>query len=142
MVKRGLKTEYRKRIKGGKALFLLPTPMPVILSPNQGHDFVLAVLEETWREPLGAIGPESLQREGFTSFPEFRRYWVLQREFGKRRFISEDMAVVYRIRICRTDEEVTDAARVLLARLYGPFVPDICAEFGIEPEEGDAEADC
>lgn len=136
LVKRGLKTEYRHRIKDTRRRrYLHDTPSPVVLSPTKGHDFALAVLEATWFEPLGAISPESLQREGFESFAEFRRYWVLQREFNKRRFKAEDPAVVFRVRLATTDEDFTYCGRLLLARLYAPWLPGLREEVDVEYDE-------
>lgn len=103
------------------------------------EDFVLAVLEAHWFEPLGAISEESLRREGFDSFAAFRRYWVLQREFGHRKFSPEDQCVVFRIRLARTEGEIDECGRLLLARLYGPWLPELCEGTGIYEDEEKAE---
>lgn len=76
------------------------------------------VLEETWREPLGAITAESLEREGFPDMAHFRRYWM-QRE--KRRFALTRMVQVFRVRPVRAgDEEAMGLA--LIERLYGDWL--------------------
>jgi hypothetical protein len=43
-----------------------------------GHDAALMVLERCWREPVGAISDESLLREGYATFADFRRYYKLR----------------------------------------------------------------
>ena len=78
----------------------------------------LMVLESMWREPLGAISPESLAAEGYGSLAEYRRYWMARE---RRRFAPTRMITVYDVRPWRGDEDVERFARLLLERLYGAF---------------------
>jgi hypothetical protein len=82
-VKRGSKREFRSA-PGAQVQWLgnaeVEPPMPVVAYSvdRQGrHDARLMVLENMWREPLGAIRPESLAAEGCRDLAEFRRRWVL-----------------------------------------------------------------
>lgn len=120
-IKRGYKTEFRLT---GSALTSIQDhlPTPVVLYSERGgrYDKVVAVMEKVWREPLGAISPESLGREGFTSMPFFRRYWM---DRVKARFRPLDMVTVYRFRILKA-EDIDMMAHGLLVRLYGDFLED------------------
>lgn len=79
----------------------------------------LMVLERTWREPLGAISSESLEREGFESIAHFRRYWMGRQ---KQRFRPLLEVQVYRVRpFTETDREALGLA--LLDKLYGEHMP-------------------
>lgn len=81
------------------------------------------VMEDKWLEPLGAISPESLEAEGFSSLAEFRRYWM-QRE--QRRFMPTRMVTVYRVRPWQPSDEA-DFGRMLLRRLYGKQMDELAA---------------
>lgn len=78
-VKRGLKTEYRMAGRHASPLINVITPTPVVVwcpvrygpEPEQQ----LMVLLDVRMEPLGAISPESLAREGFETRKEFVDYW-------------------------------------------------------------------
>ena len=78
------------------------------------------VLEKVWREPLGAISPESLEAEGFESFAAFRRHWVIRE---KRYFPPLRMTTAYRVRPW-TDADADFMGEQLLEHLYGDFLPD------------------
>lgn len=117
-VKTGHKTEFRGA--GGRdvtQLWNIQCPTPVVaytVYPGPRHESLLMVLEETWREPLVAITPESLEREGFADLATFRRYWMTR---TKRRYRPLTNVQVYRIRLWREgDEEALGAG--LLRRLY------------------------
>lgn len=120
MVKRGYKTEFRGSIGKQSALFATPTPSPcVAYSIIRGsHDCRLMLLESISREPLGVIGPESLEREGFTSLAEYRRYWM--RREGKK-FQPTKEVFVYQLRPLHADEH-SEMGAILFNRLYGEFV--------------------
>lgn len=121
-VKRGQKTEFRSGIgRNVTQMWSLVTPCPVVAysySKVAGYSHALMVLEETWREPLGAITPESLAREGFATFAEFRRY-IMARE--RRHFTPTREVAVFRVRPWTPDDERT-MADALLDRLYGEFL--------------------
>jgi hypothetical protein len=121
-VKRGYKTEFRAG-NGRNAvpqLFGIHTPCPVVAySIRNGHyDAKVMVLEELWQEPLGAISPESLAREGFKTFAEFRTYW-LERE--RKRFRPTRQVFAYRVRPWAPQDADTLAGR-MFSHLYGEFL--------------------
>lgn len=121
-VKRGMKTEFRGSPGSMSGLKFLEVPTPVVayrVDRSHGYDAALMVLEDRWQEPLGSITPESLEREGFKNFAEFRRYFV-NRE--RRRFRMTRNVVVYRLRPWEP-EDARRFADILLDRLYGAFVP-------------------
>lgn len=122
VVRRGMKTEFRASPGAVSGLKFIEPPTPVVayrVDRSHGYDAALMVLEDRWQEPVGSISPESLEREGFASFPEFRRYFV-NRE--RRKFRMTRNVTVYRIRPwCPTDARTF--ADDLLKRLYGAFLP-------------------
>jgi hypothetical protein len=120
-VKTGVKTEFRATGRAVTQLWNVQTPMPVVgyRDMRVGNDSRLLVLVDTWREPLGAISNESLEREGFDSLAHFRSYWV---ERTKRRFAPLERVQVYRVRPC-LKEDLPDLAQSLLVKLYGPHLP-------------------
>lgn len=122
-VKRGRKTEFRSGVgRNITQLWQVQTPTPVVgycQSRTRGYESALLLLEATWREPLGAITPESLQREGFESFAHFRRYFM-QRE--RRHFTPTREVQAYRVRPWQPSD-FTPMADALLTRLYGDFLP-------------------
>lgn len=77
------------------------------------------VLEETWKEPLGAISPESLKAEGFESLAQFRRYWMKR---TRRQFRPAALITCYRVRPWEPDDERRFGASIM-ERLYGAFLP-------------------
>lgn len=132
-VKSGHKTEFRGSPGAVSSLNWVETPTPVVAyrySRAHGYDAALMVLEERWQEPLGAITPESLAREGHESFAHFRRYWI--RREGKR-FRPTREVVVYRIRRWAPEDARLFADR-LLARLYGDFLPEEAVQEAALPQ--------
>ena len=123
-VKRGIKTEFRAG--GGRGAtsqtWKVPTPVPVVAyTIRRGqYDARLMILERCWQEPLGAISPESLRREGFANLAEFRTYW-LRREH--HRFRATRKMFVYRLRPW-TPEDASASADRLLRHLYGDFLDE------------------
>lgn len=120
-VKLGYKREFRSSGHGYPALFNVECPTAVLAYATRDggrYESQLMVLEKTWREPLGAISPESLSREGFESIAHFRRYWIGR---TKRRFkpMAEVQAFIVRRFEPDTDPELL--GRVLFRRLYGSF---------------------
>lgn len=120
-VRRGLKTEFRAASGAVSGLKFVDPPIPVVAySVNKlGHDSRLMVLDERWQEPLSAISDESLQREGFASFAEFRAYWC-HRE--KRRFTPTRMVVVYRVRPFDPLGDRAAFETSIFDHLYGDFI--------------------
>ena len=124
LVKRGLKSEFRASSGAVSGLKWVDPPIPVVaysISRTLGHDARLMVLEERFQEPLAAISEESLAREGFDTFAEFRAYWC---EREKRRFTPTRMIVAYRVRPFVWTDDPTDFAQRLFRHLYGEFIPD------------------
>jgi hypothetical protein len=121
-VKRGWKTEFRATGRAATQVWNIVCPTPVVAykvtNERIDHDAVLLVLEATWREPLGAISEESIQREGFESMAHFRRYWMGR---TKRRFSPLTECQVYRVRPM-TPEDVAPMGIALLHKLYGEFL--------------------
>lgn len=118
----GVKREFRAA--GGKhsALWNVHLPSPAVaytINSFGTYDSSMMVLEDVWREPLGAISSASLAAEGFDSIGEFRRHWM-EREHS--RFLPLRMTTVYRMRPWTEDDD-REMARVLLGRLYGDFLP-------------------
>lgn len=122
-VKQGRKTEFRASGQQVTQLWNVKPPTPVVAYMVRrigGHESRLMILEATWREPLGAIGEDSLQREGFESIAHFRRYWM---ERHKQRFKPLLEVQVYRVRpFTLGDREAM--ALALLDKLYGEHMPD------------------
>lgn len=117
----GRKTEFRASPNACSQLWSVEPPTPAVVwadFPSRGPKRELMVLEATWREPLGAISAESLEREGHPSFPHFRRYWMKRNKIAFRptRIVS-----VYQVRpVIPGDAELLGL--VLFERLYGEFV--------------------
>jgi hypothetical protein len=121
-VKRGLKREFRALSGHVSALWNVEPPTPIVAYRINGHgeyDARLMVLEDLWREPLGAISPESLAAEGCESLHEFKRAWLVRR---KRYFNVLAQTTVYRLRPWGPKDEREMADRILQG-LYGEFVP-------------------
>jgi hypothetical protein len=119
-VTRGSKTEFRSMGGETTALWRAQTPCPVVLYKQApgGWASQLMVLEETWRERLIEMSPESIANEGFASFEEFRAYWM-RRE--RRKFAPMMTVSVYRVRGWR-EEDAAPMAMTILERLYGEFL--------------------
>lgn len=123
-VKRGAKSEFRSAPGAQSQLLAIEPPMPVVAYSvdKQGrHDARLMVLEKMWREPLGAISPESLAAEGCTNLAEFRRRWVLT---NRKRFTPTRIISVYVVRLWREGLDERLMADRLLEHLYGEWVTD------------------
>lgn len=109
-VTHGSKTEFRAA--GTASLsrhwdIHVPTPVVAYTVRSGQHLSKLLVLTAVWREPLGAISAESLQREGFPEMAHFRRYWMSRTH---RRFTPLTSVMVYRL---------------------APFTPDVVAQLGV-----------
>lgn len=126
-VKRGYKTEFRAGTGKNAVpqLWGVQPPVPVVAyAVRDGeHDARLMVLEELWQEPLGAISPESLRREGFDSLDEFRTYWI-SRE--RRRFRPLRNVFAYRVRPWHPEDREVFADRTL-THLYGDWIEELVA---------------
>lgn len=115
-VRIGAKTEFRASGRAVTQLWNVTCPMLVVgYRVRRGqHDSRLLVLEETHTEPLGAISPESIAREGFESLADFRRYWMGR---TKQRFKPLTQVQVYRVRLAQR-EDVATLGLKLIERLY------------------------
>jgi hypothetical protein len=124
-VKRGIKTEFRAGSGRGaiSQLFGVPTPVPAVAyAIRQGrHDARLMMLEKCWQEPLGAISPDSLAREGFEDLAEFRAYWM---ERERKRFTPLHQVFAFRVRPWQPGDAEA-AGEKLLDHLYGHFLREL-----------------
>lgn len=125
-VKAGRKREFRASPKATPQLWDVDPPLPVVayaISKALGYRSQLMILEETWREPLGAISAESLKQEGQPDIAHFRRYWMGREHtaFKPTRLVS-----VFRVRPWQPSDFATMGER-LLERLYGEFLGDVRA---------------
>lgn len=121
-VKVGSKTEFRATGKHVTQLWNVQCPTPVVawtLKPGDQYDKKLMVLEATWTEPLGAISPESIAREGFPDLAHFRRYWMARHH---ERFRPLTSVQVYRVRRWESFD-LTAMGEALLKRLYQEHLP-------------------
>lgn len=122
-VRGGFKTEFRGQPGNLSGLKFVDPPTPVVAysySRSHGYDAALMVLEDRYQEPLLAITPEALEREGFPDIAHYRRYMV-HRE-GKR-FNPNAEVTAYRVRPWKAGDERRFADRIL-EKLYGAFLPD------------------
>jgi hypothetical protein len=122
-VTRGMKTEFRGSPGAVSGLKFVEPPTPVVayrVDRSHGYDAALMVLEDRWQEELGSISPESLEAEGFETFAEFRRYFVLRE---RRRFRLTRKVTVYRLRPWDPEADPRRFADLLLDRLFGAFLP-------------------
>lgn len=119
-VKAGTKTEMRSMnvTHFKKPTYKTPTVV-LVYSVNLARtwDWALKILEKTWTEQLMSITPESIEREGYSSMDEFRRYWSL-RNTKSHRFPALAEVRVYRF--APWDEAL--AGRYALEALYGDFL--------------------
>lgn len=121
----GYKREFRVRGDGISRLNRAKTPTPVVAYAVAGpptarvhYGPALMVLEGTYRQPVGAISPESIEAEGFTDIAGFRRYWMQRTQ---RPFRPLDEVHVYRVRPWyQLDRD--DMGHLLLERLYGEYL--------------------
>lgn len=118
----GTKTELRTTGRGASLAYVHP-PIPVVgftIWDHQAPTSRLLVLEELGSEPLGSISAASLEREGFASFGEFRRYWRTYRT--REAFKPLTTVWVHRLRVF-TPDDVEPSARRLFNHLYGAHAP-------------------
>jgi hypothetical protein len=121
-VKRGNKREFRSSPGAQSQLLNAEPPMPIVAYSvdRQGrHDARLMVLERMWREPLGALSPESLAAEGCQTLAEFRRRWMLT---NRKRFTPSRIVSVYVVRPWRAGLDEREMADRLLEHLYAEWV--------------------
>lgn len=118
-VKHGYKTEFRATGRAVTQPWNLQLPTPVVgykvSNQRDDHESTMLVLEESWTEPLLAISPESIRREGFADMTGFRNYWMQR---TKRRFRPLTEVRVYRVRPF-ADDDVVAMGNQLLTKLYG-----------------------
>lgn len=122
-VRAGRKREFRASPKATPQLWDVDPPLPVVaytVSRSRGHQSQLMVLEATWREPLGAISPESLAAERQPDIAHFRRYWMTREHTA---FKPTRMVSVFQIRPWVPSDAAAMGER-LLERLYGEFLGD------------------
>lgn len=93
----------------------------VFYSERQAGGIVtaLGVVEEQWNEPLGAISPESLEREGFPDdLPGFRRYFSARYPRGGFRPLA---GVVVQVVRTMNDDDATRTMLEMWEKLYGRY---------------------
>lgn len=97
-------------------------PVPVVIGshhPTAGRiDTCLAVLTETWIEPLGAITEEGVEEEGFASRAEFKRYFA--ERYPKVGYRPLQNVRVFRVRPL-TDDDREEWIEAAWNRCYGSF---------------------
>lgn len=121
-VSNGLKTEFRGAANALTRSAEAQAPALIVayaIDSAGQHQSKLMVLEKTWREPLMAISPESLAREGFPTFAHFRRYWM-----GRHRRYFEPMRTVqaYQLRLFKP-ADLDEIGIALAKRLYQQHLP-------------------
>lgn len=121
----GEKTEFRTMPREGSLLAraYLPTPVVAYCVKPPLNEYVnrLMVLLERRFEPLFAISEDqaAIEREGFNTYDEFRRYWRKRRKGVYR---PMERVHVWRVRpYFEGDAELLGAA--MFRRLYGDFLP-------------------
>lgn len=116
-LKYGRKTEFRTLVNFPEKVL---TPTPCVLWRRVASRIETApfVLEEAFREPLGAISAESLAREGCADMADFRDRWVASR---LTYFDATRQVCVWRVRVWAEGDAEAMGAR-LLERLYGPYL--------------------
>jgi hypothetical protein len=120
LVRAGRKTEFRASPSVCPQLWKVEPPVPVVAYAVFGDRYKkeLMVVEEAWREPLGAITEESLRRERQPDLAHFRRYWMARENTA---FKPMRMVSVFRVRPWREGDDRAMADR-LLELLYGEFL--------------------
>lgn len=121
----GAKTEFRNFGRHAPHPRALVTPGPIICwtsAPMQEQRTALMVLEAAWSEPLGAISEASLEREGYRTLPEFRRYWLDRHKGLLAAYRPLSLVHVYRLRPWVRGEDEHRMGEALLDHLYGPWV--------------------
>jgi hypothetical protein len=123
-VKRGYKREFRGTPGKQSALLRAEMPRPVVaycLTTSEIYDTRLMLLEALRLEEVGAISDESLRREGFGSFEEFRRAWMRRNRNGQK-FRPTQKVFVYSIRPWEPKDRA-EMGEAILQHLYGDFLP-------------------
>lgn len=123
-VKRGVKREFRAAPGAQGQMLSAEPPVPVVAYSvdRQGHhDARLMVLDRMWREPLGAISPESLAAEGCAGLAEFRRRWMLT---NRKRFTPTRIVSVFVVRPWREGLDERAMADRLLDHLYSEWIEE------------------
>lgn len=119
LVKQGHKTEFRASGRAATKVQWVKPPTPVVAyaltNARDDHRSQLMVLEQCWREELRAISEESLRREGFNTFAEFRRYWKIRTQ---KPFRPLDRVWAYSVRPW-TPEDAASLGVKMIERLYG-----------------------
>jgi hypothetical protein len=126
-VRIGRKTEFRRATKRPPIFPYTPTPVVAYTVRGTTYESELMVLEEVRHETLWQIQeqPESLRRECFDTYVEFRRYWKAR----TGRYLPLTMVYVYVVRpfgqgpSARVLDKQALGARIL-EHLYGEFLPD------------------
>jgi hypothetical protein len=126
-IKLGEKTEFRTKPREGARLLSVKLPTPDVAyahSLTVGYDGKLMVLEERRYEPLFAISQDeaAIQREGFASYDEFRRYWRKRRKGVYR---PMERVYVWRVRPWQGNHDLTRMGTRVLHALYGDFLPPV-----------------
>lgn len=117
-------TKTQLRIAGRWSRFSQEAlPRPIVLYSFQRYrstaEFRLGVLEETIREPLGAITPEGLAAEGMADLKEFRRYWSDRHHQSGFRPLTAVTVCCLRL---WQDDDRERFGDILLTYLYGPWL--------------------
>lgn len=124
-ISQGRKTEFRAAGRHAAPARKLKAPAPVVGYALQRFradtESRLFVLEEVWTEPLMAISPESLSREGFRTIREFRVYWNKRHTKPGSGFKPFSTVNVYRLRPWREGDRDWLGAR-LIEHLYGDWL--------------------
>lgn len=119
----GEKTELRAAGRNALNADRLNPPIPVVgytMWEHKPPTSRLLVLEQAHTEPLGAISPEALAREGFATIKEFKHYWRLYRTREAYKPLTK--VWVYRIRPF-TPDDVDEFGRRLFDHIYGEHAP-------------------
>lgn len=124
----GYKTEFRWPENGrspGDGPGAHP-PTPVVAYTELGSESFrqLMVLVEHRLEVLFLITehPDSISREGFDTYEQFRAYW--RRRYAHQPYHPQQKVHVYRVRPW-TEEDYTNMGVRLLDDLYGEYIDDL-----------------
>jgi hypothetical protein len=129
-VRIGAKREFRMKPREGSNLLAAKCPTPVVaytVNKKGEHACKLMVLEEKWTEPIIGIAdrPDSIAREGFDSYDEFRRYW---RTRNKGVYRPLERVTAFRVAELN-DERVRELAGRAFAHLYGDYCDGKFSEY-------------
>lgn len=119
----GRKTQIRHRSYLASRFEMSQMPCPVVgyarESKRELRHVGMLVVEAFRAEPILAISPADLRREGFDDLSEYRRYWRAHRNG----FRPMDEVYVYDVRPMGEDE-VADFAGSIFRHLYGPWLDE------------------